>query len=71
MNNPYKMADAEEYATIFNTAALASGFPAEFGDPTSYRGKSTDWWNSGIRKMAAINNFSFGFQGGDEKTLLP
>ena len=70
MNNPYKMADAEEYATIFNTAALASGFPAEFGDPISYRGKSTDWWNSGIRKMAAINNFSFGFQGGDEKNTF-
>lgn len=70
MDNPYNMADAEEYATIFNTAALASGFPAVFGDPASYRGKSTDWWNSGIRDMAAINNMSFGFQGGDEKNTF-
>ncbi|MFV8324788.1 SusC/RagA family TonB-linked outer membrane protein [Flavobacterium sp. ZS1P14] len=67
MKNPYNMADAEEYATIFNTAALASGFPAEFGDPASYRGKSTDWWNAGIRKRSFVSNVSFGFQGGSEK----
>ena len=66
MENPYHMADAEEYATIFNTAATQSGFPIEFGDPASYRGKSTDWWNAGIRKYSAVNNTSFGFQGGTE-----
>ncbi|SEA93341.1 TonB-linked outer membrane protein, SusC/RagA family [Flavobacterium gillisiae] len=67
MKNPYHMADAEEYATIFNTAAVASGLPAEFGDPASYRGKSTDWWNAGIRERAAVRNISFGLQGGTEK----
>lgn len=67
MKNPYKMADAEEYATIFNNAALASGFPAEFGDPASYRGKFTDWWNAGIRERVAVSNISFGLQGGTDK----
>jgi TonB-linked SusC/RagA family outer membrane protein len=66
MNNPYNMANAEEYATIFNTAATQSGFPAEFGDPTNYRGKSTDWWNAGIKQKSAVNNISFGLQGGTE-----
>ena len=66
MENPYHMADAEEYATIFNTAATQSGFPIEFGDPASYRGKSTDWWNAGIKKNSAVYNISFGLQGGTE-----
>jgi len=66
MKNPYNMANAEEYATIFNTAAVQSGFPAEFGDPASYRGKSTDWWNAGIKERAAVSNISFGLQGGTD-----
>lgn len=70
MENPYHMADAEEYANIFNTANSAAGFPQPYADPTIYKGNSTDWWNAGIRKLAAITNMSFGFQGGNEKNTF-
>lgn len=67
MNNPYKMANAEEYASIFNTANSAAGLPQPYDDPTIFRDKSNDWWNAGIKKLSAITNMSFGFQGGTEK----
>lgn len=70
MEIPYQMADAEEYANIFNTANSAAGFPKPYADPTIYRGNSTDWWNSGIRKLSAITNMSFGFQGGTDKNTF-
>ena len=70
MENPYHMADAEEYANIFNTANSAAGFPRPYADPTIYKGNSTDWWNSGIRKLSSITNMSLGFQGGDEKNTF-
>ena len=70
MENPYHMADAEEYANIFNTANSAAGFPQPFADPSIYRGNSTNWFNSGIRKLSAITNMSLGFQGGTEKNTF-
>lgn len=70
MSNPYHMSNAEQYASTFNTAALASGFPAPFSDPSIYRGKSTDWWDAGIRKMSEITNMSFGWQGGNDKNTF-
>lgn len=70
MDIPFKMADAEEYASIFNTANSAAGFPDLYADPTVYRGKSTDWWNAGIKKLSAMTNMSLGFQGGSEKNTF-
>lgn len=70
MENPYHMADAEEYANIFNTANSAAGFPQPYADPSIYRGNSTNWFNSGIRKLSAITNMSLGFQGGTEKNTF-
>ena len=70
MDIPYNMADAEEYASIFNTANSAAGFPKPYADPTIFRGKSTDWWNAGIKKLSAMTNMSLGFQGGTEKNTF-
>lgn len=67
MKNPYKMADAVEYAEILNKAAENAGYPKEFDNPTDYAGKTTDWWGAGIRKYSPQINASLGVQGGTEK----
>lgn len=67
MNNPYEMADAEQYARILNQASDNANLPREFNDPETYRGKTTDWWSAGIRQLSPQMNFSIGVQGGSEK----
>ncbi|MBZ4034047.1 TonB-dependent receptor [Flavobacterium sp. 17A] len=67
MNNPYNMADAEGYASIMNTAYNNSGYSDYLPNPSQYRGKTTDWWNAGIRKGTPVTNASFGVAGGSDK----
>ncbi|WP_289660869.1 SusC/RagA family TonB-linked outer membrane protein [Flavobacterium panacagri] len=67
MNNPYNMADAEGYATIMNTAYNNSGYSDYLPNPSQYRGKTTDWWNAGIRKGTPVTNASLGISGGSDK----
>lgn len=67
MRNPYKMANAVEYAEILNTAAVNAGYPKEFENPADYAGKTTNWWGAGIRKYTPKMNISLGVQGGTEK----
>lgn len=67
MKNPYDMADAVEYAEILNKAAENAGYPKEFDNPADYTGKTTDWWEAGIRKYSPQMNVSLGVQGGTEK----
>lgn len=67
MNNPYNMADAEGYASIMNKAYNNSGYSDYLPNPSQYRGKTTDWWNAGIRKGTPVTNASLGISGGSEK----
>ncbi|HEY1193822.1 TonB-dependent receptor [Flavobacterium sp.] len=67
MNNPYNMADAEGYASIMNTAYNNSGYADYLPNPSQYRGKTTDWWNAGIRKGTPVTNASLGISGGSDK----
>lgn len=67
MNNPYNMANAENYATIMNTAYNNSGYADYLTNPSQYRGKTTDWWNAGIRKGSPVTNASLGISGGTDK----
>ena len=67
MNNPYRMADAETYATIMNTANNNSGYADYLPNPSQYRGKTTDWWKAGIRGGAPVVNASLGVTGGSDK----
>jgi TonB-dependent starch-binding outer membrane protein SusC len=67
MNNPYNMANAENYATIMNTAYNNSGYADYLTNPSQYRGKTTDWWNAGIRKGTPVTNASLGASGGSDK----
>lgn len=67
MNNPYDMANAENYATIMNTAYNNSGYADYLTNPSQYRGKTTDWWNAGIRKGSPVTNASLGVSGGSDK----
>jgi TonB-linked SusC/RagA family outer membrane protein len=67
MNNPYNMADAEGYASIMNTAYNNSGYSDYLPNPSQYRGKTTDWWNAGIRKGTPVTNASLGISGGSDK----
>lgn len=61
------MADAVEYAEILNTAARQAGYPEEFENPASFAGKTTNWWDAGIRQFTPQLNASLGVQGGTEK----
>jgi len=67
MNNPYDMANAENYATIMNTAYNNSGYADYLPNPSQYRGKTTNWWDAGIRRGTAVTNASLGASGGSEK----
>ena len=67
MNNPYNMADAENYATIMNKAYNNSGYADYLTNPSQYRGKTTDWWNAGIRRGNPVTNASLGVSGGSDK----
>ncbi|WP_431241992.1 SusC/RagA family TonB-linked outer membrane protein [Flavobacterium sp. P21] len=67
MNNPYNMADAEGYATMMNTAYNNSGYADYLPNPSQYRGKTTDWWDAGIRKASPVTNASLGVTGGSDK----
>ncbi|MCD0466039.1 TonB-dependent receptor [Flavobacterium sp. ENC] len=67
MNNPYNMANAESYASIMNKAYNNSGYADYLPNPSQYRGKTTDWWDAGIRKASPVTNASLGVSGGSEK----
>ena len=66
MNNPYKMANAENYATIMNNANTNAGYSEYLPNPEQYRGKTTDWWGTGIKKYTPVTNASLGVSGGTE-----
>ncbi|MRX41000.1 SusC/RagA family TonB-linked outer membrane protein [Flavobacterium sp. LC2016-23] len=67
MNNPYNMANAESYASIMNKAYNNSGYADYLPNPSQYRGKTTDWWDAGIRKASPVTNASLGVSGGSDK----
>ena len=67
MKSPYDMADAVEFANIMNTAADNSGYGIPFVNPEDYEGKTTDWWNAGIREWSPTMNFNLGITGGSPK----
>jgi len=67
MNNPYNMANAENYATIMNKAYNNSGYADYLPNPSQYQGKTTDWWNAGIKKGTPVTNASLGISGGSDK----
>jgi len=67
MNNPYIMANAESYAEIMNKANTNSGYAEYKPNPEQYRGKTTDWWGTGITRATPLTNASIGVSGGSEK----
>ncbi len=67
MNKPYDMANAENYATILNTAYTNAGYSEYLPNPEQYRGKTTDWWGAGIDRTSSVTNASIGVSGGSEK----
>ena len=67
MNNPYNMANAENYATIMNNAYTNAGYSAYLPNAEQYRGKTTDWWGAGIKQNSSVTNASIGVTGGSEK----
>ncbi len=66
MDNPYHMADAEGYATMMNKAYNNSGYADYLPNPSQYRGKTTDWWDAGIRRASPVTNASLGVSGGSD-----
>jgi TonB-linked SusC/RagA family outer membrane protein len=67
MNKPYDMANAENYASILNTAYTNSGYSEYLPNAAQYRGKTTDWWGAGINRSSSVTNTSIGVTGGSEK----
>ena len=67
MNKPYDMANAENYATILNTAYTNAGYSEYLPNAEQYRGKTTDWWGAGIDRTSSVTNASIGVSGGSEK----
>lgn len=67
MTKPYKMADAVEYARIFNTAKDAVGMSHDWDAPETYAGKTTNWWDAGISKYSPVTSLSYSMQGGNSK----
>ncbi|MEM0578402.1 SusC/RagA family TonB-linked outer membrane protein [Flavobacterium polysaccharolyticum] len=67
MDNPYNMADAESYANIINKAYTNAGYAEYLTNPEQYRGKTTNWWDAGIKKASEVRNTSIGVSGGSEK----
>lgn len=67
MSNPYVMANAESYADIMNKANINSGYSEYLPDAPQYRGKTTDWWGTGVTKASPTTNASIGVSGGSEK----
>ncbi|WP_337966147.1 TonB-dependent receptor [uncultured Flavobacterium sp.] len=66
MDNPYHMADAEGYATMMNKAYNNSGYADYLPNPSQYRGKTTDWWDAGIKRASPVTNASLGVSGGSD-----
>jgi len=67
MTNPYIMANAESYADIMNKANINSGYSEYKPNAEQYRGKTTDWWGTGVTKASPTTNASIGVSGGSEK----
>ena len=67
MTNPYIMANAESYADIMNKANTNSGYSEYLPDAQQYRGKTTNWWGTGITKATPVTNASISVSGGSEK----
>lgn len=67
MQQPYSMANAEQYAALMNTATDNAGLPREFDNPDNYIGKTTDWWGAGIKKLSQTSSVSLNVQGGSQK----
>jgi TonB-linked SusC/RagA family outer membrane protein len=66
MNNPYNMANAESYATIMNKAYNNSGYADYLPNPSQYKGKTTNWWDAGIKQASPVTNASLGVSGGSD-----
>jgi len=68
MTNPYIMANAESYADIMNKANINSGYSEYKPNAEQYRGKTTDWWGTGVTKASPTTNASIGVSGGSDKS---
>ncbi|MCD0470591.1 TonB-dependent receptor [Flavobacterium sp. JAS] len=66
MNNPYNMADAQGYASIMNKAYNNSGYSDYLPNPSQYKGKTTNWWDAGIKRASPVTNASLGVSGGSD-----
>lgn len=66
MNNPYNMANAENYANIMNKAYTNAGYSEYLPNAEQYRGKTTDWWGAGIEEASPVTNASLGVSGGSD-----
>jgi len=62
----YHMADAVDYATIYNAATTNSGMSNFYGDPSQYAGKTTNWWGAGIKGLTPQRNIGMEISGGTE-----
>lgn len=58
------MASAAEYEQVFKTRYLNDGRSASWNGTNA---GNTDWWNQTINSVALVQNYSFGFRGGNDK----
>ncbi len=62
-----KLLNAEQYATLYNEAAVAAGQSIAFQDPASL-GKGTDWQAQVFNDNAPIQNHELSISAGSEKS---
>jgi TonB-dependent starch-binding outer membrane protein SusC len=64
-----KLLNATEYATLYNEAAVASGAPIRYPDPSAL-GKGTDWQDAVFNDSAPIQNHEVSVSGGNDKSTF-
>lgn len=64
-----KLLNAEEYATLYNEASVASGGSIRYADPSAL-GKGTDWQDAVFNDSAPIQNHEVSLSGGGEKSTF-
>ena len=66
VNRKIPLLNATEFAKLANAQEVILGNPDPYPNPESY-GEGTDWQKEGFR-VAPIQNYQLGFNGGDDKT---
>lgn len=66
VNKEIPLLNARDYAVVANEQQAILGRPEPYPNPESY-GEGTNWQKEGFR-VAPIQNYQLGFNGGDEKT---